>query len=77
MMGWHWGAGMGLWTWLFALLIIAGLVALVIAVVRGASGGARGGDGRSSAEQILAERFARGEIDEEEYQRRLRALRGP
>lgn len=25
-------------------------------------------------EQILAERFARGEIDEEEYQRRLNAL---
>ncbi|MFD0503335.1 SHOCT domain-containing protein [Streptomyces chiangmaiensis] len=27
-----------------------------------------------SAEQLLAERFARGEIDEEEYQRRLRVL---
>ncbi|MFI9025213.1 SHOCT domain-containing protein [Streptomyces sp. NPDC053560] len=27
-------------------------------------------------QQVLAERLARGEIDEEEYQRRLRALRG-
>jgi putative membrane protein len=27
-----------------------------------------------SPEQLLAERFARGEIDEEEYQRRLAAL---
>ncbi|MFD9816481.1 SHOCT domain-containing protein [Streptomyces sp. NPDC059080] len=30
----------------------------------------------SSAEQILGERYARGEIDEEEYQRRLATLRG-
>ncbi|MFI9201609.1 SHOCT domain-containing protein [Streptomyces sp. NPDC053048] len=30
----------------------------------------------SSPEQILAERYARGEIDEEEYQRRLATLRG-
>jgi uncharacterized membrane protein len=30
----------------------------------------------AAAEQILAERFARGEIDEQEYQRRLAALRG-
>ncbi|WUN23714.1 SHOCT domain-containing protein [Streptomyces sp. NBC_00316] len=29
----------------------------------------------SSPEQLLAERFARGEIDEEEYQRRLTTLR--
>ncbi|WP_329282202.1 SHOCT domain-containing protein [Streptomyces sp. NBC_01451] len=28
------------------------------------------------AEQVLAERFARGEIDEEEYRRRLTVLRG-
>ncbi|MFF7680061.1 SHOCT domain-containing protein [Actinacidiphila glaucinigra] len=30
----------------------------------------------SSPEQMLADRFARGEIDEEEYRRRLAALRG-
>jgi putative membrane protein len=28
-----------------------------------------------SAEQVLAERFARGDIDEDEYRRRLRTLR--
>ncbi len=31
--------------------------------------------GRQAAEHILAERFARGEIDEEEYRRRLTVLR--
>ncbi|MFJ6479864.1 MULTISPECIES: SHOCT domain-containing protein [unclassified Streptomyces] len=30
---------------------------------------------RPSPEQLLAERFARGDIDEEDYQRRLAALR--
>jgi putative membrane protein len=31
----------------------------------------------SEAERILAERYARGELDDEEYQRRLRTLREP
>ena len=31
----------------------------------------------SSAEQMLAERFARGEINETEYRDRLATLRGP
>ena len=30
----------------------------------------------ASAEQVLAERFARGEIDDEEYRQRLATLRG-
>jgi len=33
-------------------------------------------DGRRSGESVLSERFARGEIDEEEYARRLRVLSG-
>lgn len=43
----------------------------------GAGGGAQpsGEPGRASAEDILAERFARGEIDEAEYQERLTTLR--
>jgi putative membrane protein len=31
--------------------------------------------GVSNAEQVLAERYARGEIDDDEYQRRLGLLR--
>jgi putative membrane protein len=31
--------------------------------------------GASSAEQVLAERYARGEIDDDEYKRRLALLR--
>jgi putative membrane protein len=33
------------------------------------------GPGRGTAEQILAERFARGEIDEDEFWQRMTALR--
>jgi putative membrane protein len=42
----------------------------------GGPGGSWGPPGRTvEAERILGERFARGEIDEEEYQQRLRVLR--
>jgi putative membrane protein len=40
-------------------------------VFRGTGSGA---GGRPSAEQLLAERFARGEIDEEEYRHRRDVL---
>jgi len=57
-------------------LIITGIVVLVRYLSRGElQGGARAAD-RPTAEQVLAERFARGEIDEEEYRRRLDTLRG-
>jgi putative membrane protein len=63
--GWWWVMGIG---WLVFLAI---LVTLAVVLVRHFTATA----GRRSAEDILAERFARGEIDEEEYRRRLSALR--
>jgi putative membrane protein len=46
----------------------------ILALVRDSAGdGARR---RSTPEQILAERFARGGVDEEDYRRRLNALHG-
>ena len=81
----YWGNGIGGWgmalmtvgTLLFWGLIIAGVVALV----RYTRGGAGEQDGsaaeRPTPQRLLAERFARGEIDDEEYTRRLRVLNGP
>ncbi len=73
MFGWgypFWLIGMAL----FWAAVIIGIVALVR--YAGRSGHQAGGPPRaSSAEQLLAERFARGEIDEDEYHRRLTALR--
>ena len=68
--GWMWFGG------LFWLLIIASIVAVVTWLLIRATGPA--GDTRDSsdsARRILAERFARGGIDEDEYIRRRELLR--
>lgn len=69
------GFGMG-WTWLWWLLVIVGVVAVVVGLVRaGGPGGSRGGDTterQSSTRQTLDKRFARREIDEDEYRARRR-----
>ncbi|WP_306189752.1 MULTISPECIES: SHOCT domain-containing protein [unclassified Streptomyces] len=73
--GWGWFA-MSLGMLLFWVLLIAVAVLLFRALNRGAGQpGAHGGTGRPTAERLLAERFARGEIDEDEYRRRLDVLR--
>lgn len=76
------GSGMG-WSWLFGLLLLAGIVALIVLIVRLTAGGSRhsGGvqdpDARGQrARAILDERYARGEIDTAEYEERLRIMRG-
>jgi len=64
-------------SWSFALMSISmllfwGLVILgVVVVVRYLAGGRH-----RSADEVLAERLARGEIDEPEYRSRKAALRG-
>ena len=64
------------WLWmLIPLLFWGGLLALIAwAVVRIFPAGHAGG--APSAEDILRERFARGEVSAEEYEERLRVLRG-
>jgi putative membrane protein len=79
-----WWYGDGLSGWGFALMtlstvvfwaaVIAGGVALFRYLNR-APGQAGFRESRPTPEQLLAERFARGEIDEEEYRRRLDTLR--
>jgi putative membrane protein len=70
------------WAWLFMALLLAGLVLVVVVLVRVLAGRVGGGtapggaSGQRRARQILAERYARGEISTEEYQARLRALEG-
>lgn len=70
-----WMGGSG---WLFGVLIAAGVVLLIILFVRllggGVSRGIGGGRGRSSAHQLLDERYARGELTTEEYQEQIRVL---
>lgn len=68
--------------WVFLLLMAVFMVVFLILVVWGIavlSGRTRGPwrpqSDPQAPEQILARRLAMGEIDEEEYQRRLAALR--
>jgi putative membrane protein len=70
MSGWGWFA-MSVGTILFWAVVITGIVLLVRYINRtGQAPTAR------TPEQVLAERFARGEIDETEYQQRLATLHG-
>jgi putative membrane protein len=74
--GHHW------WRGLIALAVFAAIIGLVVwAVVRltshrQPSAATTASPGRMSAEDVLADRLARGEIDTEEYRQRLSALRG-
>ena len=81
--GYGYGSMMG-WSWVFWVLIIVGIVLLVLLAVRLFSGGTnrsgngtgtyRAAPGINSARQILDERYARGELDTEEYRERIKAL---
>ena len=65
------------WMWFWPLLVLAGLLLLIYGVVRLAqSTPSVPGDVErgSSARRILDERFARGEIDEDDYRRRRAQL---
>lgn len=73
-----WGFwGMGWWMWLVWILVIAAVVWGVIAALRqgGVAGqGGRREERRPSAREILEERLARGEISEEEFERKKELL---
>jgi len=80
-MMWWYGPGTGGWGLafmtvgmiLFWALIILGLIAIVRYLQ---TIGGRSREVRATPEEMLAERFARGEIDEQEYRRRLDTLHG-
>lgn len=77
-----WGGGPGPWFLLFPLFWIAVFVTLGLvfgrrrrAMWRNGRYGQCGPNGSHGAEHTLRERYARGEIDAEEYQTRLATLR--
>ena len=79
--GWHmhdgymfggWGAAGGFIHVIFWLLILAAIVAVTLLFARGRSG--KAGEGGRSALDQLDERYARGEIDREEYLQRKKDI---
>jgi len=77
----YYGNGMGAGGWVLVILAVA-LVTLLVVMVVGRPLDSHGSAFRRAAgptptgpEEALADRFARGEIDTEEYEQRLRTLR--
>jgi putative membrane protein len=75
----YYGDHMSGWAWVFmgfgSVLLWVALIVGIVALVRHLSGGSSLGFGsRGSAEELLAQRFAHGEIDEAEYRQRMAVL---
>lgn len=73
-MMWGWGMGMMVMMLVFWGLVIAGVV-LLVRWLAGLGSGRDGGGRADRALEILRERYARGEIDREEFESRRRDLR--
>ncbi len=69
---WGWGMGFG---WLFWLVII-GLIIWGVKSLSGPSRNQGSGTQEESALDILKKRYARGEIDDEEFEEKKRRLLG-
>ncbi|GAA2558955.1 SHOCT domain-containing protein [Pseudonocardia hydrocarbonoxydans] len=81
-MMWSYGPGMSGWGYALttvSMVLFWGLIVFgAVVVVRYFGRTGRSVPDRPTAEQVLAQRFARGEIDEQEYRHRLDTLRdGP
>lgn len=61
----------GILMWIFWLLVI---VVIIVAVKAMTGSSSRDGSGKDSALSLLEKRYARGEIDREEYQEKKREL---
>lgn len=66
--GYGWGMGFG---WVFVVLFWVLVIVGIVAIVTWLSGGGRRAN---TALQILQERYARGEIDQQEYQQKRQDL---
>ncbi|SCL58348.1 putative membrane protein [Micromonospora citrea] len=69
--GWAWPMGVMMLGWLVLVLLVIWAVWYVTTGIRQRPMA----DRHESARRILGERYARGELDTEEYHRRLDALR--
>jgi putative membrane protein len=70
-----WGGDWHMWgMWWFWLLVVAVIGVVIWLLARNAGRRNPGDSGGESPEQTLKQRYARGEIDEQEYQHKLRQL---
>ena len=72
--GWDWGWGHMLFGSVMMILFWGGLILLIVLAVRWLGGGLGKAASRKTSLEILDERFARGEIDREDFEERKRLL---
>jgi putative membrane protein len=79
MMDWADNSGWSLW-WMLPMMlfmvVLVGAVIWALIAVAGPRTTSTAASARRTAEDILNERFARGEIDASEYRERIDAIRG-
>ena len=78
-MMWGYGYDGWGWMWLVGALVVIGIVVLIVFFIRNSTASPRpvGADkGISTPQQILDERYARGELTTEEYRERIATLGG-
>lgn len=68
-----WGGGFGMFGGLMMVAFWALIIGLIVLAVRGFSNRRSTGNGQTATD-VLRERYARGEIDEDEFERRLARL---
>lgn len=78
--GWMWhNGGTGWWILMAVLTVVfwAVVITVVVLAIRyvASDRGRSAGPTSAQAEDVLAERYARGEVDDDEYRRRLALLR--
>jgi len=62
--------------WFFWVIVVVGAILLVVKLISGSSASGGGGrEGQETAEEILKQRYARGEITKAEYDQMLADLR--
>ncbi|MDA1089721.1 MAG: SHOCT domain-containing protein [Proteobacteria bacterium] len=71
--GYMWGGGHGFYGPVMMILVVAIIVAIVVLVVRWVGGGQSAPTGKSP-QDILKERYARGEMTTKEYEERRKVL---
>ena len=76
MMGYGFGGGAVGWFWMFGgVLVMVGVVVLIVWAVSTVSRGATGREPeRSTALDVLRERYARGEITQQEFEQAKKTL---
>ena len=72
---WDWSGHMGSWWWLMAPAMVAFWAVVIWVVVKLARTERPAQNSSEGAEAVLAERLAKGDIDEVEYSRRRALIR--